>query len=56
MTETFARRLTGVAGIALMGAILSYWLLALGISTYRSGTRPVPARGGPCRCLRPTRP
>lgn len=29
---------------ALMGAIFSYWLLALGISTYRSGARPVPAR------------
>ncbi|WP_369167416.1 hypothetical protein AB5J49_06135 [Streptomyces sp. R28] len=27
---------------ALMGAILSYWLLALGISTYRSGARPAP--------------
>ncbi|KUN75178.1 hypothetical protein AQJ66_36410 [Streptomyces bungoensis] len=25
---------------ALMGAMLSYWLLAFGISTYRSGTRP----------------
>jgi len=25
---------------ALMGAILSYWLLAVGISTYRSSTRP----------------
>ncbi|WP_449350614.1 hypothetical protein [Streptomyces shaanxiensis] len=29
---------------ALMGAIFSYWLLALGISTYRSGALPVPAR------------
>ncbi|MEV7323089.1 hypothetical protein [Streptomyces sp. NPDC093970] len=29
---------------ALMGAFLSYWLLALGISAYRSGTRPAPAR------------
>ncbi|MER5216914.1 hypothetical protein ABT063_41910 [Streptomyces sp. NPDC002838] len=28
---------------ALMGAILSYWLLALGISTYRSATRRAPA-------------
>lgn len=28
---------------ALMGAILSYWLLALGISTYRSATRFAPA-------------
>ena len=25
---------------ALMGAILSYWLLAVGVSTYRSSTRP----------------
>ena len=29
---------------ALMGAIFSYWLLALGISTYRSGARTAPAR------------
>ncbi|MFF7275101.1 hypothetical protein [Streptomyces griseorubiginosus] len=29
---------------ALMGAIFSYWLLALGISTYRSGARPALAR------------
>ncbi|WP_371667115.1 hypothetical protein OG985_05605 [Streptomyces sp. NBC_00289] len=29
---------------ALMGAFLSYWLLALGISAYRSGTRLSPAR------------
>ncbi|MFE3850640.1 hypothetical protein ACFXPN_05785 [Streptomyces griseorubiginosus] len=29
---------------ALMGAIFSYWLLALGISTYRSGALLVPAR------------
>lgn len=29
---------------ALMGAIFSYWLLALSISTYRSGALPVPAR------------
>jgi hypothetical protein len=28
---------------ALMGAILSYWMLALGISTYRSATRRAPA-------------
>ena len=28
---------------ALMGAILSYWLLALGISTYRSAKAPAPA-------------
>ncbi|WP_330460193.1 hypothetical protein OIB37_27000 [Streptomyces sp. NBC_00820] len=28
---------------ALMGAILSYWMLALGISTYRSATRRLPA-------------
>ncbi|MFE9454124.1 hypothetical protein [Streptomyces sp. NPDC006739] len=28
---------------ALMGAIFSYWILALGISTYRSATRPTPA-------------
>ncbi|MEU0967047.1 hypothetical protein ABZ357_17060 [Streptomyces sp. NPDC005917] len=28
---------------ALMGAILSYWILALGISTYRSAARRVPA-------------
>ncbi|MET7621548.1 hypothetical protein [Streptomyces sp. NPDC005408] len=28
---------------ALMGAILSYWLLALGISTYRSAARLTPA-------------
>ncbi|QLH21565.1 hypothetical protein [Streptomyces sp. Rer75] len=27
---------------ALMGAIFSYWLLAVGISTYRSATRPTP--------------
>ncbi|MFJ6085307.1 hypothetical protein ACIQI8_28260 [Streptomyces sp. NPDC092369] len=27
---------------ALMGAVLSYWLLALGISTYRSAARPAP--------------
>ncbi|MYS94694.1 MULTISPECIES: hypothetical protein [Streptomyces] len=29
---------------ASMGAILSYWLLALGISTYRSATRRLPAQ------------
>ncbi|MFD5538503.1 hypothetical protein ACFWIJ_11830 [Streptomyces sp. NPDC127079] len=28
---------------ALMGAFLSYWLLALGICAYRSGTRPAPS-------------
>ncbi|MET8030330.1 hypothetical protein [Streptomyces avermitilis] len=28
---------------ALMGAIFSYWMLALGISTYRSATRRAPA-------------
>ncbi|TXS48086.1 hypothetical protein EAO75_18415 [Streptomyces sp. uw30] len=32
---------------ALMGAILSYWLLALGISTYRSGARRTAAAGVP---------
>ncbi|WP_405594163.1 hypothetical protein [Streptomyces sp. NBC_01092] len=32
---------------ALMGAILSYWLLALGISTYRSGVRRTAAAGVP---------
>ncbi|WP_406005629.1 hypothetical protein OG440_05150 [Streptomyces sp. NBC_00637] len=31
---------------ALMGALLSYWLLALGVSTYRSAARLVPAAGG----------
>ncbi|MER5949881.1 hypothetical protein ABT127_27885 [Streptomyces sp. NPDC001904] len=29
---------------ALMGALLSYWLLAFGISTYRSGARSAPVR------------
>ncbi|MGW2965204.1 hypothetical protein ACWDGI_43125 [Streptomyces sp. NPDC001220] len=33
---------------ALMGAILSYWLLALGISSYRSAARRAPA-GSPAR-------
>ena len=28
---------------ALMGAILSYWLLAFGIATYRSAARLAPA-------------
>ncbi|MFE5813323.1 hypothetical protein ACFQ6S_07985 [Streptomyces sp. NPDC056479] len=32
---------------ASMGAILSYWLLALGISTYRSGTRRAVSAGTP---------
>lgn len=32
---------------ASMGAILSYWLLALGISTYRSATRRKPSAGSP---------
>ncbi|MFE0255581.1 hypothetical protein [Streptomyces sp. NPDC059010] len=32
---------------ALMGAVLSYWLLALGISTYRSGARPPAATRTP---------
>lgn len=32
---------------ASMGAILSYWLLALGISTYRSVTRPTASAGSP---------
>jgi hypothetical protein len=32
---------------ASMGAILSYWLLALGISTYRSATRRTPSAGSP---------
>lgn len=29
---------------ALVGAVLSYWLLALGISLYRSAGTPVPTR------------
>ncbi|GAA5053368.1 hypothetical protein [Streptomyces similanensis] len=33
----------GWATTALMGAILSYWLLALGVSTYRSATRHTPS-------------
>ncbi|MFQ6142030.1 hypothetical protein ACLMNJ_02980 [Streptomyces seoulensis] len=33
----------GWATTALMGAILSYWLLALGVSTYRSATRHAPS-------------
>ncbi|MFF5516451.1 hypothetical protein [Streptomyces coeruleorubidus] len=32
---------------ASMGAILSYWLLALGISAYRSATRRTPSAGSP---------
>jgi hypothetical protein len=32
---------------ASMGAILSYWMLALGISAYRSGTRRTPSAGVP---------
>lgn len=28
---------------ALMGAVFSYWLLAVGIATYRSAARPLPA-------------
>ncbi|GGW69975.1 hypothetical protein [Streptomyces caelestis] len=32
---------------ASMGAILSYWLLALSISTYRSATRRTPSAGAP---------
>lgn len=32
---------------ALMGAVLSYWLLALGVSAYRSATRVAPAVADP---------
>ncbi|MFG2126817.1 hypothetical protein ACGFNV_03290 [Streptomyces sp. NPDC048751] len=32
---------------ALMGAVLSYWLLALGVSAYRSATRVAPAVAAP---------
>jgi hypothetical protein len=32
----------GWGSTALMGALLSYWLLAVGIATYRSSTRPAP--------------
>lgn len=32
---------------ALMGAVLSYWLLALGVCTYRSAARLAPAAGKP---------
>ncbi|MFI5799734.1 hypothetical protein [Streptomyces sp. NPDC051677] len=32
---------------ALMGAVLSYWLLAVGVSTYRSATRVTPAAKAP---------
>ncbi|MFJ9022122.1 hypothetical protein ACIRPU_19465 [Streptomyces sp. NPDC102259] len=32
---------------ALMGAVLSYWLLALGVCTYRGAARPAPAAGTP---------
>ncbi|MFH0178913.1 hypothetical protein [Streptomyces cacaoi] len=32
---------------ALMGAVLSYWLLALGVCTYRSAARLAPAAGTP---------
>jgi len=34
----------GWGSTALMGALLSYWLLAAGVSTYRSATRRTPAR------------
>ncbi|MGW0582364.1 hypothetical protein ACWD25_42025, partial [Streptomyces sp. NPDC002920] len=33
----------GWATTALMGAVLSYWLLALGVTTYRSAARVAPA-------------
>ncbi|GGS05937.1 hypothetical protein GCM10010269_51120 [Streptomyces humidus] len=32
---------------ALMGAVLSYWLLALGVTVYRSAARAVPAGASP---------
>ncbi|MET8163856.1 hypothetical protein ABZT34_06260 [Streptomyces sp. NPDC005329] len=32
---------------ALLGAVLSYWLLALGVCTYRSAARPAPVAGTP---------
>ncbi|MDR6980239.1 hypothetical protein J2X68_006977 [Streptomyces sp. 3330] len=32
---------------ALTGAILSYWLLALGVCAYRGAARPAPAAGAP---------
>lgn len=40
----------GWGSTALMGALLSYWLLAMGIATYRSaaGRTPAPAPPPPC--------
>jgi hypothetical protein len=40
----------GWGSTALMGALLSYWLLAVGISVYRSATRRAPA---PAPTIRP---
>ncbi|MDQ0687774.1 hypothetical protein QFZ56_006737 [Streptomyces achromogenes] len=37
----------GWATTALMGFVLSYWLLAVGISTYRSAARVAPAAAAP---------
>ncbi|GGM06212.1 hypothetical protein GCM10010129_57370 [Streptomyces fumigatiscleroticus] len=37
----------GWGSTALMGAVLSYWLLALGVSLYRSATRRTPSAGAP---------
>ncbi|MER5200410.1 hypothetical protein ACWD3J_07650 [Streptomyces sp. NPDC002755] len=44
---TFFYAANGWGTTALTGAVLSYWLLALGVCTYRSAARPAPAAGTP---------